>query len=147
MKFEHRRDRRRRQCLRSRASVVGQSQVSAPRRKSLCSGDSVYARARTSASGWQHMRQGDNVCRVGGVIFYKLSAVIRNVCVQATMSTLGRRRLPHAFMNKADFACPNCKYDKKEFLEPVQKIGNLKINPPMGPVHLKSTRPENRFQL
>ena len=50
-------------------------------------------------------------------------------------------------MSRATFARPNCEYDKKEFLEPVQKTDNLKINPPMGAVHLKSTRPENRFQL
>ena len=35
---------------------------------------------------------------------------------------------------------------KKRF-EPVQKTGNLKINPSMGPVHIKSTRPKSRFQF
>ena len=65
-----------------------------------------------------------------------------SIGAQARTSMSGRQRLPRAFMNKAGFAYPNCEYDKKEFLEPVQKIGNLKFNPPVGPVHLKSTHPE-----
>ena len=112
---------------------------------------SVGTRARIFASRRQRLHPGDNVAHTAcvhdsGVIFYKLLAITPNVCTQATTSALGRRRLPHAFMSKAGFACPNCEYDKKEFFKPVQKIGNLKINPPMEPVHLKSTCPENRFQ-
>ena len=147
MKFGHKRDRRGRQCLRSRAGVVGQPQVSALGQKHLRSGKNFCVRAAT------HAPRRRRLLRVRGVFlqtFGRHPKCLRlgdNVCAWATTSALGRRRLPHAFISKAGFARPNCEYDKKEFLEPVQKTGNLKINSPIGLVHLKSTRPENRFQL
>ena len=42
--------------------------------------------ARTSVSRRQYIHPGDNVCRVRGVIFYKLLAITPNVCVRATTS-------------------------------------------------------------
>ena len=139
MKFGCRWDWRGRQRLRSRAGVVGQPQASVLGRKRLRSGDSVYTQARTSASMRQRMRPSDDICCVRGVFFGCHPKCLRpgdSVYARVTTSALGRRRLPHAFMSRVGFTRPNCEYDKKEFLEPVQKINNLKINPPMGPVHL-----------
>ena len=105
-----------RTCRRATTAVDAWAKAYPLGRRRLCPGGNACAQR-------QCMLPSDNVCACAtmsatgeGCFFTKTP----HFGAQATTSALARRLLACAFMIRAGFAHPNCKYDKKDFLKKLQ---------------------------